>query len=112
MQQAVSSRSAGPALRTCGPSKAVGSRRYREVRRQPRTHIHIQHSQFSIQHFSSTYYPSLSSSACQETQSRFQALADYVGEYQHPAYGVLKIGMKAGQLQFDYHKIQLPLTRL
>ena len=38
-------------------------------------------------------------------------LADYVGEYQHPAYGVLKIGMKDGQLQFDFHKIQLPLTR-
>jgi CubicO group peptidase (beta-lactamase class C family) len=39
------------------------------------------------------------------------ALADYAGEYQHPAYGVLKIGMKDGQLQFDFHKIQLPLTR-
>jgi hypothetical protein len=39
------------------------------------------------------------------------ALADYVGQYQHPAYGVLKIGMKDGQLQFDFHKIQLPLTR-
>jgi hypothetical protein len=34
-----------------------------------------------------------------------------VGEYQQPAYGVLKIGMKDGQLQFDFHKIQLPLTR-
>ena len=34
-----------------------------------------------------------------------------MGEYQHPAYGVLKIGMKAGQLQFDFHKIQLPPTR-
>jgi hypothetical protein len=39
------------------------------------------------------------------------ALADYVGEYDHPAYGVLKIGMKDGQLQFDFHKIQLPLTQ-
>jgi len=38
-------------------------------------------------------------------------LADYVGEYEHPAYGVLKIGMKDQQLQFDFHKIQLPLTR-
>ena len=38
-------------------------------------------------------------------------LAGYVGEYQHPAYGVLKIGMKDGQLQFDFHSIQLPLTR-
>lgn len=38
------------------------------------------------------------------------ALADYVGEYEHPAYGVLNISMKDGQLQFDFHKIQLPLT--
>jgi CubicO group peptidase (beta-lactamase class C family) len=38
------------------------------------------------------------------------ALADYVGEYEHPAYGVLKIGMKESQLQFDFHKIQLLLT--
>lgn len=38
------------------------------------------------------------------------ALADYMGEYEHPAYGVLNIGMKDGQLQFDFHKIQLPLT--
>ncbi len=38
------------------------------------------------------------------------ALEDYVGEYEHPAYGILKIGMKEGTLQFDFHKIQLPLT--
>ncbi len=38
-------------------------------------------------------------------------LANYAGQYEHPAYGVLKIGMKDGQLQFDFHKIQLPLTR-
>jgi len=38
------------------------------------------------------------------------ALSDYVGEYEHPAYGVLKIGQKDGQLQFDFHKIQFPLT--
>jgi hypothetical protein len=38
------------------------------------------------------------------------ALADYLGEYEHPAYGVLKIGTKDGQLQFDFHKIQLPLS--
>jgi hypothetical protein len=84
---------------------------YRQARRQPRIHIHIQNSQFSIQQFSSTYNPSLSSSAWQEAQSRFHALADYVGEYQHPAYGVLKMGMKDGQLQFDFRKIRLPLTR-
>jgi|WetSurMetagenome_2_1015567.scaffolds.fasta_scaffold29797_2 CubicO group peptidase (beta-lactamase class C family) len=38
------------------------------------------------------------------------ALADYVGEYDHPAYGALKIGLKDGQLQFDFHKIRLPLS--
>ncbi len=37
-------------------------------------------------------------------------LADYVGDYEHPAYGVLKIGLKDGQLQFDFRKIQLPLS--
>jgi CubicO group peptidase (beta-lactamase class C family) len=38
------------------------------------------------------------------------ALAAYVGEYEHPAYGIVKIGMKDGQLQFDFHKIRLPLA--
>jgi len=38
------------------------------------------------------------------------ALADYVGEYANPAYGVLKIGLKNDQLQFDFHKIRLPLS--
>src|SRR5438034_11299859 len=37
-------------------------------------------------------------------------LADYVGEYEHPAYGTLKIGIKASSLQFDFHKIILPLA--
>jgi CubicO group peptidase (beta-lactamase class C family) len=37
------------------------------------------------------------------------ALQDYVGEYQHPAYGVLKIALKGDNLQFDFHKIRLPL---
>lgn len=37
-------------------------------------------------------------------------LADYTGDYEHPAYGVLKIGLQEGQLQFDFHKIQLPMT--
>ncbi len=37
-------------------------------------------------------------------------LADYVGNYAHPAYGILKIGLTDGQLQFDFHKMQLPLT--
>jgi CubicO group peptidase (beta-lactamase class C family) len=38
------------------------------------------------------------------------SLSDYVGEYEHPAYGVLKIGLGDRQLQFDFHKIQFPLT--
>ncbi|MDQ3818554.1 MAG: serine hydrolase [Acidobacteriota bacterium] len=37
------------------------------------------------------------------------ALSDYVGEYEHPAYGLLKISLKGDQLQFDFHKIRLPL---
>jgi CubicO group peptidase (beta-lactamase class C family) len=38
------------------------------------------------------------------------ALADYAGEYEHPAYGSLKIGMKDNSLQFDFHKFILPLA--
>jgi CubicO group peptidase (beta-lactamase class C family) len=37
-------------------------------------------------------------------------LADYEGEYEHPAYGTLKIGLKDNQLQFDFHKIKMPMT--
>ena len=37
-------------------------------------------------------------------------LSDYVGEYEHPAYGVLKVGLKDNQLQFDFHKLQFPMT--
>ncbi len=37
-------------------------------------------------------------------------LSDYVGEYEHPAYGILKIGLADAELQFDFHKILLPLT--
>jgi CubicO group peptidase (beta-lactamase class C family) len=37
-------------------------------------------------------------------------LADYVGEFEHPAYGVLKIGLKDNQLQFDFHKIHFAMT--
>jgi metallophosphoesterase (TIGR00282 family) len=36
-------------------------------------------------------------------------LEAYVGEYENPAYGVLKIGIKKDQLQYDFHKVQLPL---
>jgi hypothetical protein len=38
------------------------------------------------------------------------ALADYAGEYEHPAYGILKVGFKDGKLDFDFHKIVLPLA--
>ncbi len=38
------------------------------------------------------------------------ALEDYAGEYEHPAYGLLKIDLKEGRLQFDFHKIVLPLA--
>jgi CubicO group peptidase (beta-lactamase class C family) len=38
------------------------------------------------------------------------ALADYAGEYEHPAYGVLKIAMEGGQLQFDFHQLKFPLS--
>lgn len=37
-------------------------------------------------------------------------LGDYVGEYEHPAYGLLKIGLKDNQLQFGFHKIQFEMT--
>lgn len=37
-------------------------------------------------------------------------LADYVGEYEHPAYGILKIGLKDNRLQFDFHKIHFAMT--
>ncbi|HKY27406.1 MAG TPA: serine hydrolase [Pyrinomonadaceae bacterium] len=37
-------------------------------------------------------------------------LSDYVGEYEHPAYGLLKIGLKDNQLQFDFHKVRFPMT--
>lgn len=37
-------------------------------------------------------------------------LNDYVGEYEHPAYGLLKIHMKDDNLQFNFGKIQLPMS--
>jgi hypothetical protein len=37
-------------------------------------------------------------------------LADYAGEYEHAAYGVLKIDLRDGQLQFDFHKLRFPLS--
>ncbi len=39
------------------------------------------------------------------------ALADYVGTYDNAAYGPMKIGLKDDQLQFDFHKIRMPMTQ-
>lgn len=39
------------------------------------------------------------------------ALADYVGVYDNPAYGAMTIGLKDNQLQFDFHKIRMPMTQ-
>ena len=39
------------------------------------------------------------------------ALKDYAGVYENPAYGQLTIGLRDSQLQFDFHKLQFPLTR-
>ena len=38
------------------------------------------------------------------------AIADYVGEFAHPAYGVLTISQGDTSLMFDFHKIKLPLS--
>jgi CubicO group peptidase (beta-lactamase class C family) len=37
------------------------------------------------------------------------ALADYAGAFEHPAYGLLKVAMKDGELQFDFNRAILPL---
>lgn len=38
------------------------------------------------------------------------ALDDYIGEFEHPAYGVVTIAKQGDGLQFDFHKIKLPLA--
>ena len=38
------------------------------------------------------------------------ALDDYIGEFEHPAYGVVTIAKAGDGLQFDFHKIKLPLA--
>jgi CubicO group peptidase (beta-lactamase class C family) len=38
------------------------------------------------------------------------ALSDYAGEFEHPAYGLLKVAFKAGQLEFDFHKAVLAMN--
>src|SRR5262245_37204813 len=35
---------------------------------------------------------------------------EFVGEYEHPAYGVLTIARAGAGLTFDFHKIRMPLT--
>lgn len=35
---------------------------------------------------------------------------DYLGEYEHPAYGIIKITKKGEDMQFALNKIQLPLS--
>jgi CubicO group peptidase (beta-lactamase class C family) len=37
-------------------------------------------------------------------------LADYVADYANPAYGDLHVTLRDNQLQFDFHKIRLPLS--
>ena len=36
-------------------------------------------------------------------------IEDYAGEYEHPAYGIIKIDQIQSGLQMDYHTIKLPL---
>jgi hypothetical protein len=36
-------------------------------------------------------------------------LADYSGAYENPSYGLMTIGSSDNQLQFDFHKIKLPM---
>jgi hypothetical protein len=43
------------------------------------------------------------------TQSS-HALADYAGEYEHHAYGVIAITEQGGALRFRFHKIGMPLS--
>jgi hypothetical protein len=38
------------------------------------------------------------------------ALGDFAGDFEHPAYGLLKVEMKDGGLHMDFHKIRLPLA--
>jgi CubicO group peptidase (beta-lactamase class C family) len=38
------------------------------------------------------------------------ALADYAADYENPAYGILKIGLKGDALQFGFHAFDFPLS--
>lgn len=37
-------------------------------------------------------------------------LADYAGDYENPAYGILQIGLKSDALQFGFHAFQFPMS--
>ena len=38
------------------------------------------------------------------------ALDDFVGDYEHPAYGTLRISRAGEGLQFEFHKLKMPLA--
>jgi hypothetical protein len=38
------------------------------------------------------------------------ALTDFAGQYENPAYGIIKIAMKGDRLEFDFNKQVLPLA--
>jgi CubicO group peptidase (beta-lactamase class C family) len=38
------------------------------------------------------------------------ALSAYAGEYENPAYGILKIGLQGDQLQFGFHEFHFPMS--
>jgi CubicO group peptidase (beta-lactamase class C family) len=38
------------------------------------------------------------------------ALAEYAGDYENSAYGVMNIALKDNQLHFDFHKMRFPMT--
>jgi CubicO group peptidase (beta-lactamase class C family) len=38
------------------------------------------------------------------------ALAEYAADYENPAYGIVKIGLKGDQLDFTFHEFQFPLS--
>ncbi|MBL8271862.1 serine hydrolase, partial [Steroidobacter sp.] len=40
------------------------------------------------------------------------ALADYAGEYEHPAYGVVRIDLSGKRLAFDFHGVSGPLSHV
>jgi hypothetical protein len=38
------------------------------------------------------------------------SLALALGEFEHPAYGLVTVGKKGEELTFDFHEIKLPLA--